>query len=69
MAKRVLFFVYGTACYVVFLVTFLYAVGFIGGFGVPTRLDDPASSPLVSALLANAALLGLFAVQHSVRSR
>jgi methanethiol S-methyltransferase len=69
MAKRVLFFIYGSACYVVFLVTFLYAVGFIGGFGVPTRLDDPASSPLVPTLLTNGALLALFAVQHSVMAR
>ena len=69
MAKRVVFFVYGCACYVVFLGTFLYAIGFIGGFGVPTRLDDPATSPLGEAVLINAGLLGLFAVQHSVMAR
>jgi protein-S-isoprenylcysteine O-methyltransferase Ste14 len=69
MAKRVLFFVYGCACYVVFLGTFLYAIGFIGGFGVPTRLDGAASRPLAAALAVDVGLLALFAVQHSVMAR
>jgi hypothetical protein len=39
---RVLCFVYAVVAYTVFLGTFLYAVGFIGDFVVPTRLDGPA---------------------------
>jgi protein-S-isoprenylcysteine O-methyltransferase Ste14 len=69
VTKRILVFVYGTASYLLFLAAFLYAVGFIGGFGVPTRLDGPSTEPFGKALAINAALLGLFAVQHSVMAR
>jgi protein-S-isoprenylcysteine O-methyltransferase Ste14 len=69
MAKRILFFAYGVACYLTFLGTFLYAIGFIGGFAVPTTLDGPATEPWLRALAINAALLALFAVQHSVMAR
>jgi protein-S-isoprenylcysteine O-methyltransferase Ste14 len=67
--KRLLFFAYGAACYLIFLATFLYAIAFVGGFAVPTRLDDPRQSSLATALLIDAALLALFAIQHSVMAR
>lgn len=69
MLKRILFFAYGVVCYLVFFATFLYAIGFIGGFSVPTTLDGPATGPLLVALAINAGLLTLFAVQHSVMAR
>jgi protein-S-isoprenylcysteine O-methyltransferase Ste14 len=69
MVSRVFVLGYGIVCYVVFLATFLYAIGFIGGFATPTRLDGPAHGPLATALAVNAALLTLFAVQHSVMAR
>jgi methanethiol S-methyltransferase len=67
--KRVAFFVYGTVAYVIFLATFLYAIGFVGNFGVPSRLDGPATGPVGRALAINLGLLALFAVQHSLMAR
>lgn len=69
MLKRIAFFVYGVVCYAIFLATFLYAVGFIGGFGTPTKLDGPARGALAISLAIDAGLLALFAVQHSVMAR
>src|SRR5437588_3542282 len=67
--KRVAFFLYGLVAYGVFVGTFLYAMGFVAGIGVPKSLDSVASAPLGVALLTDAALLAIFALQHSVMAR
>ncbi len=69
MINRLLAFAYGLVAYAIFLGTFLYAVGFIGNFAVPTTLDGPASSPVWQALATNLGLLTAFALQHSVMAR
>lgn len=69
MLKRLSYLAYGVAAYLIFLVTFLYAIAFVGGFLVPTRLDGPLETPLPTALAINAGLLTVFAVQHSVMAR
>ena len=69
MIKRIGFFAYGLVCYAIFFATFLYAIGFIGGFWVPTTLDGPRQGSLAAGIAINAALLGLFAVQHSIMAR
>jgi protein-S-isoprenylcysteine O-methyltransferase Ste14 len=69
MFKRLTFFAFGLGAYVVFLATFLYAIAFVGGFGVPTTLDSAAQAPLGFAVMVNLLLLTVFAVQHSVMAR
>jgi protein-S-isoprenylcysteine O-methyltransferase Ste14 len=62
-------FAFGILSYGVFFAVFLYAIGFIGGFFTPTMLDGAPEGPVGRALAIDLALLGLFAVQHSVMAR
>jgi protein-S-isoprenylcysteine O-methyltransferase Ste14 len=67
--NRSLVVLYGGACYTAFLATFLYAIAFVAGFGVPKHIDNGAQTPLWTALAIDIGLLALFAVQHSGMAR
>ena len=69
--RNPLVLVYGALCYVVFLLTFLYAIGFVADAPLPATVDRPLPEPAGSAAawLIDIALLGLFALQHSAMAR
>ncbi|MBI3651175.1 MAG: isoprenylcysteine carboxylmethyltransferase family protein [Acidobacteria bacterium] len=81
MVKRILGFAYGVVSYVIFLISFLYAIAFVGGgnlyvpghnFIVPRSIDISSREtlePLAMRLIIDALLLSLFALQHSVMAR
>jgi len=61
---------YAAVAYLFFLASFAYAVGFVGNWPLlPRTIDAGLIAPLAEALLIDFALLGLFAVQHSVMAR
>jgi protein-S-isoprenylcysteine O-methyltransferase Ste14 len=67
--KKIAVILYSTIAYVVFLVAFLYAIGFVGDFLVPKTINSGEETPFLSALLINLGLMSLFALQHSVMAR
>ena len=59
----------GLAAYAVFLLAFLYAVGFVEGAVVPKSINSGEVVPTIDALVLDVLLLSLFALQHSLMAR
>lgn len=60
---------YSIVAYVAFLGVFVYTIGFLANAVVPKGVDDGPILPAWQAVLVDLALLGVFAVQHSVMAR
>jgi protein-S-isoprenylcysteine O-methyltransferase Ste14 len=67
--SRILAVAYGVASYLLFLASFLYAVGFVGNLLVPKSIDSGPTDSLPASVLVDTLLLLLFAVPHSVMAR
>jgi protein-S-isoprenylcysteine O-methyltransferase Ste14 len=67
--QRLLFFVYGVFCYLLFQITYPYLACFVGNLLVPKTIDSPTSTPVAWAVLVDVLLVLLFASQHSIMAR
>jgi protein-S-isoprenylcysteine O-methyltransferase Ste14 len=67
--KNILILIYGILAYIIFLVSFLYSIGFVNNFWVLKGIDTGTEVDMMTALLTNISLLSLFAIQHSVMAR
>ncbi len=69
MTGRLSALIYGIASYLIFSLSFAYTPAFVGNYWVPKSIDVGPESGLVQSIVIDAALLGIFAIQHSVMAR
>ncbi len=65
--KKFLILLFGVISYFIFLVAFLYSIGFVGNFIVPKNIDSGEAGSY--AWLINIILLSIFAIQHTIMAR
>jgi protein-S-isoprenylcysteine O-methyltransferase Ste14 len=68
-AFRLLTLGYAITAYLFFLAVLCYSAGFFADIGVPRGIDQGARPATAAAVAVDAALLLLFAVQHTVMAR
>lgn len=70
ITKRLIVFIYGVLAYFVFLLGFLYLIGFLSNCYVPKSVDEPSTkmSPILAAII-DLTLVCIFGAQHSIMAR
>ena len=67
---RLVYLLYGVVAYLLFLIAFLYGIGFVGDLPlVPKGINDGTPTSVSVAVAVDVLLLLLFAVQHNVMAR
>lgn len=66
---KIIAVIYSIVSYVLFFVTALYLIGFVGDFIVPKTINSGLELSFIKAFLINLCLLSTFAVQHSLMAR
>src|SRR5512138_3105392 len=66
---RLLALVYGVVVYLLFGLTWVYFVGFLGGFPVWKDVDAGAIAPLGETLAVDLGLVTVFVAHHSILAR
>jgi methanethiol S-methyltransferase len=69
MPARLPILIYAIVSYGFFLISSLYAAGFVCNLGVPKTIDHGGSAGTGEAIVVDLLLLGAFAIQHSVMAR
>lgn len=69
MFTRLLALSYAIVSYAFFLVSVLYAIGFVGNVVVPKSIDIGGTTNLSEAIIVDLLLMGLFAIQHTIMAR
>jgi len=67
--RRQLFFAYGVAGHLMFLVVYAWLAGFVGNLIVPRSIDHSPTGPVAWALVVDLGLIALFGLQHSIMAR
>jgi protein-S-isoprenylcysteine O-methyltransferase Ste14 len=67
--RKLLALAFGVLVYGLFGLTWVYFVGFLGGFPVPKGVDSGAVAPLPETLAVDLGCLALFFAHHSVMAR
>jgi protein-S-isoprenylcysteine O-methyltransferase Ste14 len=67
--NRVFAIAFGALSYLLFLVVFLYLIGFVGDIVVPRSVSNAIAAPVGEAVIVDVLLVVLFGLQHSVMAR
>ena len=66
---RVLGVLYGVIAYIIFFLTFLYSIAFVGNIYVAKSIDSGVEGAIATSVIVNLLLLSVWAAQHPAMAR